>query len=728
MKRTNMTKKYKRILPFLFFSFLLLGLILIPASSSDAATLKVKLNGKTSYYKKTQSIVKYQNKTITKSTRKGLTLNGTRMVPYKDVFKKGLKVKTTYQSSKKRLTFSRNGVKVTLTVGSKNAYVNGKKYRLHTAPVSIRYVKKKTSAILVPAKFLCQHLGFQYKASKSTITITKQFMYSYQGKDAKTTQFGNYFTYNDKNNKLASMPIFKLSGAMYVPAEEVLNKIMGLNYKYYENTQTLEVENTATNKKVKLVLNEPSININNISSNNNTPMYIVTRKDTKKDILCIPAKKVLTALGYSYKWDKKKILISAHDLVYFDWVGDSKKATDSNINYITNAKATYNPSIDCISFEIKGTKTEIMDQVTVSRNGKVISISIPKTSKYLLEQFSFTKFVSSIEKFEVIEDGNDSITINIACFGESDFAYSSLDGILTINIMGEYVGNYALKFSKPTGTTINSIKNEDLYQSKMFKIIIPGNHIDFYNQNPIAINSNVITSVNTELSNGNTVISVTTSKLQGYKIYEKSDSFVVSVGDPRSIYKNIVVLDAGHGGYDSGATNKGTKEKDLNHKIIYTLMKNYFSSNAPDTKVYWTRTSDVFITLAKRASFASTVGADIFVSLHMNSASSSSANGTEVYYSTNNNSSSFSGVTSKAIATLFKNNLVTRLGTSNRGVKTAGYYVTKHNTVPAVLIELGFLSGSKDYYSLTNSAFQANSAKVIYDTINEIFTTYPTGR
>lgn len=727
MKRTNVTK-CKRILPFLFFSFLLLGLILIPASSSDAATLKVKLNGKTSYYKKTQSIVKYQNKTITKSTRKGLTLNGTRMVPYKDVFQKGLKVKTTYQSSKKRLTFSRNGVKVTLTVGSKNAYVNGKKYRLHTAPVSIRYVKKKTSAILVPAKFLCQHLGFQYKASKSTITITKQFMYSYQGKDAKTTQFGNYFTYNDKNNKLASMPIFKLSGAMYVPAEEVLNKIMGLNYKYYEDTQTLEVENTATNKKVKLVLNEPSININNISSDNNTPMYIVTRKDTKKDILCIPAKKVLTALGYSYKWDKKKILISAHDLVYFDWVGDSKKATDSNINYITNAKATYNPSIDCISFEIKGTKTEIMDQVTVSRNGKVISISIPKTSKYLLEQFSFTKFVSSIEKFEVIEDGNDSITINIACFGESDFAYSSLDGILTINIMGEYVGNYALKFSKPTGATINSIKNEDLYQSKMFKIIIPGNHIDFYNQNPIAINSNVITSVNTELSNGNTVISVTTSKLQGYKIYEKSDSFVVSVGDPRSIYKNIVVLDAGHGGYDSGATNKGTKEKDLNHKIIYTLMKNYFSSNAPDTKVYWTRTSDVFITLAKRASFASTVGADIFVSLHMNSASSSSANGTEVYYSTNNNSSSFSGVTSKAIATLFKNNLVTRLGTSNRGVKTAGYYVTKHNTVPAVLIELGFLSGSKDYYSLTNSAFQANSAKVIYDTINEIFTTYPTGR
>ncbi len=99
-----------------------------------------------------------------------------------------------------------------------------------------------------------------------------------------------------------------------------------------------------------------------------------------------------------------------------------------------------------------------MDQVAVTRSGKVITVTIPKTSKYLLEQFSFAKFVSEIEKFEVVEDGNDTITMQISCFGESDFAYSSLDGTLTINIMGEYVGNYALKFKKPAGVTINSVK------------------------------------------------------------------------------------------------------------------------------------------------------------------------------------------------------------------------------------------------------------------------------
>lgn len=86
--------------------------------------------------------------------------------------------------------------------------------------------------------------------------------------------------------------------------------------------------------------------------------------------------------------------------------------------------------------------------------------------------------------------------------------------------MGEYVGNYALKFKKPAGVTINSVKNEDWYQSNKFKIIVPGNQVDFYNQNPIAISSNVVTGISTALVNGNTEITVNTSKLQGYKIYE----------------------------------------------------------------------------------------------------------------------------------------------------------------------------------------------------------------
>ena len=116
---------------------------------------------------------------------------------------------------RKEKSIFRNGIKVTLTVGSKNAYVNGKKYRLSVAPTKVTYVRKRTSTILVPAKFLCKHLGFQYRAKGSILTMTKQFMYSYQEKDAKTTVYSNCFTFNDKSNKLTSMPALKISGSMY---------------------------------------------------------------------------------------------------------------------------------------------------------------------------------------------------------------------------------------------------------------------------------------------------------------------------------------------------------------------------------------------------------------------------------------------------------------------------------------------------------------------------------
>lgn len=725
-----MLSSKKRVLCALFITVfsLIAGMTLLSAKDSNAATLRIKMNGKTKYYRGKQTTVKYGKKRISNTRYKGLTIKGTRMAPYDDVFRKGLKVKTTYSSSSGKIVMSKGGIKIKMTVGSKYAYVNGVKRKLPAAPVKVRYVKKKRNKVLVPVKFLCEQLGFNYKASGSVVTITDAIMIQYNDMMKRSTVVGT-LSYNGKENKLSTMPVIKLGSTVYIPAEETFKNLIGINYSYDRDQELLTLTNEVTGKKVELYLDQNTIIVDGVEQNLSTPMYKIKRMDTKKTVLCIPAKTVARNLGYHYKWDKVKSVVSIHDLIYFDWKTDKTINPGDTINYITEAKATYNPTIDAISFSIRGTNTDIMNQVSVVRNDRVVTVTIPASSKYLLDNFAFNKFVSTLEKFEVTEDGAGNVIMNITGYSPTDFAYSSLDGVLTINVMGEYVGSYGLKIMKPAGISIMNITNEDLYNSRKFKIYISGNHIDFLNQNPIIINSDAVTDIETTLAaDGNTVITVSTSRLQGYKIYEKSDSFAVTMGNPRSIYKNIVVLDAGHGGYDAGASNKGTKEKDLNFKIIYTLMKGYFTSNAPDTKVYWTRTTDSFVTLANRAAFASKVEADLFISLHMNSASNSSANGTEVYYSTNNNSSSFSGITSKTVATLFKNNLVARLGTKSRGVKTAGYYVTKHNTVPAVLIELGFLSGSSDYSKLISPMFQQNSAKVIYDTINQIFTSYPTGR
>lgn len=85
----------------------LIGLVLFMPADSRAASLKIKMNGKTSNYRKTQSTVRYGTKKVLNKKFKGLTIKGTRMVPYVDVFKKGLKVKVKYKSSSKKLTMTK---------------------------------------------------------------------------------------------------------------------------------------------------------------------------------------------------------------------------------------------------------------------------------------------------------------------------------------------------------------------------------------------------------------------------------------------------------------------------------------------------------------------------------------------------------------------------------------------------------------------------------------------
>jgi N-acetylmuramoyl-L-alanine amidase len=290
-------------------------------------------------------------------------------------------------------------------------------------------------------------------------------------------------------------------------------------------------------------------------------------------------------------------------------------------------------------------------------------------------------------------------------------------------------GNYEVIIPKPAGISNDVITHEDYYYNNQFSIKIPGDYTSYYTNHPVTENSSIITNFKVFLNSDNeTEIKFTTSKLQGYKFMADSSNIYVHVGDPKDIYKNIVVLDPGHGGPANGAEYFSTKEKNVNLQILYTIGKKYFNSDPWNLKVYYTRTSDVDMTLSDRASFASKVGADLFVSLHMNASTASSAKGTEVYYSTSNNTPNQAGLTSKKMAEIFVNNVSDTMGTQNRGAKAERYTVVHRNTVPAVLIELGFLSNQSDHALITNSASQEKAVKEIYDTILQIFDEYPTGR
>ena len=150
---------------------------------------------------------------------------------------------------------------------------------------------------------------------------------------------------------------------------------------------------------------------------------------------------------------------------------------------------------------------------------------------------------------------------------------------------------------------------------------------------------------------------------------------------------NKIVIDAGHGGSNIGASANGFIEKHETLKIALRL-KDKFDCNDYDVKMI--RTTDEFVANSKRAQIANQFGADLYVSLHYNGASNPEAYGTETLYYAGSNQGE------KAAATVHEE-LLNKLMLKDRGLKGRTDLVVLRNTsMPAILIEPLFLSNACD--------------------------------
>ncbi len=216
-----------------------------------------------------------------------------------------------------------------------------------------------------------------------------------------------------------------------------------------------------------------------------------------------------------------------------------------------------------------------------------------------------------------------------------------------------------------------------------------------------------------------------------------------------------VVIDAGHGGHDSGAVGQRGKEKDINLKVALKL-GNLIQNNCKDTKVVYTRSKDVFIPLYRRAEIANNAKADLFISIHTNSIGSrnSQIRGTETYtlglHRTEDNldvakkensvilieddykqqyagfdpNSSESYIIfefmqnknmsqSVNFATLVQRQF--RQGKRvDKGVHQAGFLVLRATSMPSVLIELGYITNREEEAYLLSESGTSNLANCIY--------------
>ncbi|MCQ2375129.1 MAG: N-acetylmuramoyl-L-alanine amidase [Salinivirgaceae bacterium] len=225
--------------------------------------------------------------------------------------------------------------------------------------------------------------------------------------------------------------------------------------------------------------------------------------------------------------------------------------------------------------------------------------------------------------------------------------------------------------------------------------------------------------------------------------------------------QHLVVLDAGHGGHDTGAIGKNSREKDIVLAITLKVGE-YITQNVPNVKVMYTRKTDEFIALDERANIANRNNADLFVSIHANSNKSNKPFGTETFamglhksqgnldvaqkensvivmeddYNTKYEGFDPSSAESYIIFSLMQNVFLDkslslakqvqdefrdRARRTDRGVKQAGFLVLWHTKMPSILIETGFISNPEEEKFISSTNGQDLLASAIYRAIKNYF-------
>ncbi|MFA5498578.1 MAG: N-acetylmuramoyl-L-alanine amidase [Candidatus Cloacimonadia bacterium] len=225
---------------------------------------------------------------------------------------------------------------------------------------------------------------------------------------------------------------------------------------------------------------------------------------------------------------------------------------------------------------------------------------------------------------------------------------------------------------------------------------------------------------------------------------------------------HTIVIDPGHGGKDPGAVGHSGKtyEKDVTLQVAKILQKRV--EEQLGIKALLTRDNDRFVTLQERTAFANKHQANLFISIHCNAAQRPAAHGIEVFFLSAAKSDEARAVEalensvvekyeggkeavkkyddlsfilmdmaqaeqlqeSSYLATKLQANLIQSTGADNRGVKQAGFYVLRGAFMPAVLVELGFITNKQEEMKLKDPAYQSRLSDAVFEGVKSFIQNY----
>lgn len=739
----------KKIIVYILFS----AFILMESRNihtAYAANLRFYNNSANAYENYTGKQVIYQlNGREVPLSYPGILINGTALADYEELFVNELGLQAKLSGDV--LTLTDGTTELIMVFGGTNVRLNGKYATMSVAPVKLTF--ENTEKYYIPTRYVAEAFGFDYVWNSSTRTVKITRIIPLTIDNTEISYNGTLYSFYYQNERFyTDMPIIYYKGSVLAPVMQ-FSQLLGCSYE--ENGKTLQI--TKNQLTLSVPTDSKTTYINNKKIITDSLPVKVTDNMLEKSEWYISLEFIADMLGFdfSYSESEKCYFLTENDLtgkkqlhsgifdttgdnnntefnlsaqeIYFDWYSDVVSETPAEHTQLTRVLGYATEAGDVV--ELYGISKDNI--IAFRDNNGLMVLELNNVYTDIQTEF-FSHFgASCIDYLLLSAITNTNVKLFFMLSSEDFWHMTEAENCIRI-LIEEEQNNFGFLSGSSSGSHYPDdkliiplkesmpeefVSMEDNYINREFTIKILGNYVNFYEQSSILNPYYGVKSydVTYDSKNFQTILTFKTNSIRAANYTVENDYIEVTVGKPNEIYDKIVVLDAGHGGIDPGATKSGYNEKDINFKIINTYTKELFENS--EVKVYYTRETDTKIDLYERAAFADEVGADLFISLHLNSNNKSSINGTEVYYYKGNTAVSKDGITSQQLAKALVNNLSSALGTKNRGVLTAEFVVVKYNTVPAVLIELGYMTNASDLAKITSATYQKKTAETIYQTV-----------
>ncbi|PKM55913.1 MAG: hypothetical protein CVV00_02120 [Firmicutes bacterium HGW-Firmicutes-5] len=724
------------------------------------------------YLEYDRNVHKYDNRLVTvvineKEVKTGdmpaVIIGNRTLVPVREIFEsEAVGAKVEWNSKTEEVYITYRDQFIVLAINDKTAYVNGKPHELDVPAKLIRDLNKDHPKTMVPIRFISEVLGFDVDWDNSSYTamLTNADLVVDMPIEPEVPEVPEVIEPDSEANEIYGEKLEGISGD-------------GANKALPTELRNTPVQWSATKDQMEGI----SSNKNSIAlTSENHPETKITdiAYDTSgiQNRFVIKATSAISEVKYTL-WEGKLVIDIPRSVSGLK--GETKYDSNPILTSIRSSQYSSNPNATRIVFDLKNesikldvslnknrtelvvaTSDNIIHDILLGQNDqgdyiRVEGVAAPDMNIFRLSNpdrvvIDFENTTSLIgtkesqasgqyvEKIRTAQFEETKTRIVVETDGQADYEVVKSSGEVTMIQLKEptYENIEYKNETKPVialehvdvPIEMSGIIYDNDYRNKTFHITLAGNYGNVFGKGSVKVHDGLIETINiSQNSKDQTQITIKSNYIYEYRVEEVGDKIEIKAYRPKELFNKIVVIDAGHGGRDPGAVANGLQEKDVNLKMLLYL-KNLLDADT-SVKVYYTRLTDTFPSLQDRCDIANEIGADFFISIH-NNAFNASENGTETLYFPSNVQDK---LTSPKLAQIFQKNIVAYTGMKDRGLKQReNLYLLKNTIMPAVLVEVGFLTNVNDVAKLKDETFLKTTASALYQSILETFSTYPTKR